>query len=149
MIYPIVRVSVRPVVLDIRTQCIAGLKNTASRLDKQYASERRLADDLKPGVDKCWINLDGINLKTLALKKAKRIKKLNPLWYGPFDILERTGVLSYRIKLPADKVNAGLHDVFHVMNIRKYDPNKFGDGGALAVVQARRAKARKRHRGRR
>eukprot|EP01043_Picozoa_sp_COSAG02_P046930 COSAG02_NODE_4442_length_5352_cov_91.216638_4_plen_135_part_00 len=55
--------------VDIRTQCIAGLQNTASRLDKQYASERRLADDLKPGVDRCWINLDGINLKTLALKK--------------------------------------------------------------------------------
>jgi hypothetical protein len=33
-------------------------------------------------------------------------------------------ILSYRIKLPSDKFNAGLHDVFHVMNIRKYDPNK-------------------------
>ena len=85
-----------------------------------YASERRLAEELKPGVDKCWINLDGINLKTLKVKRAKRVKKLNPLWYGPFDIIERTGVLSYRIKLPADKVNAGLHDVFHIMNIRKY-----------------------------
>eukprot|EP01043_Picozoa_sp_COSAG02_P070023 COSAG02_NODE_12236_length_1575_cov_3.685783_1_plen_97_part_00 len=47
--------------VDIRSQCIAGLQNTANRLDKQYASERRLADDLKPGVDRAWIRANSDN----------------------------------------------------------------------------------------
>ena len=46
----------------IRSQCIIGLQNSAARLDKQYESERRLADDLKAG-DKCWINIEDINQK--------------------------------------------------------------------------------------
>ena len=92
-------------------------------IDKQYESERRLADDLKAG-DKCWINIEDINLKTLRVKHSDRRRKLNPKWYGPVEIVARTGVLSYRVKLSKDVVNNGLHDVFHVKNIRRYEPNK-------------------------
>ena len=125
--------------VDIRQRCHIGLQNTAKRLDEQYSNERRMADVLKPGVDKCWLKLDGINLRTLKVKHTGRRRKFNPLWYGPFDIVARTGVLSYRLKLPADVFNAGLHDVFHVKNLRKYDPNKVDTdvSSTLPEIEAR------------
>ena len=43
--------------------------------------------------------------------------KLAPRYVGPFPILERIGLLAYRLDLPASM--AGIHNVFHVSMIRK------------------------------
>jgi len=40
---------------------------------------------------------------------------------GPHRIIERVGSLAYRLALP--KVLAGLHDVFHVSQLRKFIPD--------------------------
>ncbi|XP_020082654.1 uncharacterized protein LOC109706293 [Ananas comosus] len=45
-------------------------------------------------------------------------KKLSPRFVGPFEILERVGVVAYRVALPPRL--AGVYDVFHVSNLRKY-----------------------------
>ncbi|XP_020091116.1 uncharacterized protein LOC109712097 [Ananas comosus] len=49
--------------------------------------------------------------------------KLSPRYLGPFEILERVGAVAYRVALPPRL--AGVHDVFHVSNLRKYvhDPD--------------------------
>jgi len=43
--------------------------------------------------------------------------KLAPRYVGPFPILERIGLLAYRLDFPASM--AGIHNVFHVSMIRK------------------------------
>ncbi|MCI49655.1 hypothetical protein A2U01_0070899, partial [Trifolium medium] len=50
-------------------------------------------------------------------------KKLTSRFIGPYQILERTGKVAYRITLPPSLSN--LHDVFHVSQWRKYvaDPS--------------------------
>ena len=70
---------------------------------------------------------DHVFLKVSPTKGVRRfgIKgKLSPRFVGPFEILERIGVVAYRLALPPslDKV----HNVFHVSMLRKcvYDPDQ-------------------------
>jgi len=44
--------------------------------------------------------------------------KLSPRYIGPFEILERIGACAYRLALPP--ALSGVHDVFHVSQLRKY-----------------------------
>ena len=39
---------------------------------------------------------------------------------GPFEVLERVGIVSYRLALPPSL--SGVHEVFHVSMLRKYTP---------------------------
>ena len=70
---------------------------------------------------------DHVFLKVSPTKGASRFRikrKLSPRYVGPFEILERIGVVAYRLALPPslDKV----HNVFHVSMLRKClsDPNQ-------------------------
>lgn len=47
-------------------------------------------------------------------------EKLSPRYVSPFEILERIGILAYRLALPLRL--AQVHDVFHVSILRKYEP---------------------------
>ena len=47
--------------------------------------------------------------------------KLAPRYVGPFEILQRIGEVAYRLALPPHLL--GVHDVFHVSMLRKYEPN--------------------------
>ena len=47
--------------------------------------------------------------------------KLSPRFIGPFEILERIGEVAYRLGLPPQL--SGVHDVFHVGMLRKYEPD--------------------------
>ena len=47
--------------------------------------------------------------------------KLSPSFIGPFEILERIGVVAYRLALSPSM--SGVHEVFHVSMLRKYTPN--------------------------
>ena len=44
--------------------------------------------------------------------------KLNPRFIEPFEILEKVGKVAYRLALPL--VLSGVHNVFHVLMLRKY-----------------------------
>ena len=48
-------------------------------------------------------------------------EKLSPRFIGPFEILERIGVVAYRLALPPSM--SGVHEVFHVSMLQKYTPN--------------------------
>ncbi|XP_021888296.1 uncharacterized protein LOC110807465, partial [Carica papaya] len=47
--------------------------------------------------------------------------KLSPRFIGPFEILEKVGVVAYRVALPPRY--SGVHNVFHVSLLRKYRPD--------------------------
>ena len=48
--------------------------------------------------------------------------KLSPRFIGPFEILERVGIVVYRLPLPPSM--SGVHDVFHVSMLRRYTSNQ-------------------------
>ncbi|XP_020106671.1 uncharacterized protein LOC109722904 [Ananas comosus] len=47
--------------------------------------------------------------------------KLSPRYVGPFEILEHVGAVAYKLALPPRL--AGVHNVFHISNLRKYIRN--------------------------
>ncbi|XP_058219425.1 uncharacterized protein LOC131329998 [Rhododendron vialii] len=47
--------------------------------------------------------------------------KLSPHFIGPFDIIEKIGEVAYRLALPPRLL--GVHDVFHVSMLQKYEPD--------------------------
>jgi hypothetical protein len=51
--------------------------------------------------------------------------KLGPKFYGPYQILQRIGEVSYKLQLPP---RACIHDVFHVALLKKFE------GTALSQV---------------
>ncbi|GJW09380.1 hypothetical protein Tco_1575207 [Tanacetum coccineum] len=43
--------------------------------------------------------------------------KLNPRYIGPFKILERIGIVTYKLELPEELKN--VHNTFHASNLKK------------------------------
>ena len=59
--------------------------------------------------------------------------KLSSRFIGPFEILERIGIVAYRLPLPPNM--SGVHEVFHISMLRKYtlDPTHVADWGQIEV----------------
>lgn len=59
--------------------------------------------------------------------------KLSPRYIGPFSILDRVGTVAYRLALPPSL--EGVHNVFHVSQLRKYvrDPAHIVDFSEITV----------------
>ena len=88
---------------------------------KTAGKKRRTIDARLKVNSKCWLSLDGINLEQFNLRPAP---KLNPLYYGPFKILERPSANSFKLQLSD---NCRIHDVFHASRLRAYtDPEMVG-----------------------
>ena len=47
--------------------------------------------------------------------------KLSPRFIGPFRILKSVGAVAYKLELPQSL--SGVHDVFHVSQLRRYIPD--------------------------
>ncbi|GJT10270.1 putative reverse transcriptase domain-containing protein [Tanacetum coccineum] len=54
--------------------------------------------------------------KSYADKRRKK-EKLSPIFVGPFEIIEKVGSVAYRLDL-LEELN-GVHDTFHVSNLKK------------------------------
>ncbi|KAD2392908.1 hypothetical protein E3N88_39885 [Mikania micrantha] len=79
---------------------------------KSYADRRRKSLEFNVG--------DKVLLKVSPWKGVVRFSKkgkLSPCYVGPFKILKRIRPVAYQLELPVEM--AGVHDVFHVSNIRK------------------------------
>ena len=59
--------------------------------------------------------------------------KLTPKFIGPFEILERVGVVAYQLALSPSML--GVHEVFHVSMLRRYtlDTAHVVDWGEIEV----------------
>ena len=70
---------------------------------------------------------------TRGVIRFGRRAKLSPRFIGPFDVVERVGKVAYRLALPP--ALAGVHDVFHVSQLRRYirDPSHVIDHSELSV----------------
>ena len=79
---------------------------------------------------------DHVFLKVMPKRGVVRFRKrgkLSPRYIGPFEILERVGIVAYRLALLPSL--SCVHVVFHVSMLRKYtpDPTHVVDWGELAV----------------
>ena len=78
-----------------------------------HANQRRRILDEQLRVGKmAWLSIDGI---TLPWDKHRRTKKFRQKWYGPFEILEQTSPVSFKLHLPA---TSNIHPIFHANLIK-------------------------------
>jgi hypothetical protein len=66
--------------------------------------------------------------------KLGNCSKLATRYYGPFEILERVGLVAYMLALPESMT---IHNVFHVSLLKKYipDDNHVIDWNVIQVEQ--------------
>ncbi|GKE79039.1 putative reverse transcriptase domain-containing protein, partial [Tanacetum coccineum] len=79
---------------------------------KSYADKRRKLLEFEVG--------DRVLLKVSPWKGIMRFGKkgkLAPRYIGPFEILERIGIVAYRLRLPEELCS--VHDTFYVSNLKK------------------------------
>ncbi|GJY81061.1 reverse transcriptase domain-containing protein [Tanacetum coccineum] len=87
------------------------LKTSRDR-QKSYADHRRKPLEFSDG--------DKVLLKVSPWKGVVRFgkrSKLSPRYIRPFEIVERVGLVAYRLRLPQELV--GVHDTFLVSNLKK------------------------------
>ena len=91
---------------------------TSQDRQKSFADKRRRPLEFKVG--------DHVFLKISPMKKVMRfgkLGKLSPRFVGPYEVIGRVGEVAYKLKLPEEM--RGIHNVFHISQLRKYihDPN--------------------------
>ena len=79
---------------------------------------------------------DHVFLKVMPTRGVVRFdkqRKLSPRFIGPFEILERVGIVINRLALPPSM--SGVHEVFHVSKLWRYtpDPAHVVDWGDIEV----------------
>ncbi|GJU71051.1 reverse transcriptase domain-containing protein [Tanacetum coccineum] len=94
-------------------KCRSPEKLKAARdRQKSYADNRRKPLEFEVG--------DRVMLRVSPWKGVIRFGKkgkLAPRYVGPFEILERIGLVAYRLRLSEEL--SGVHDTFHVSNLKK------------------------------
>ncbi|GKE18763.1 putative reverse transcriptase domain-containing protein, partial [Tanacetum coccineum] len=108
--------SIGPELVQETTEKISQIKDrlkTARGHQKSYADKRRKPLEFSIG--------DYVLLKVSPWKGVVRFGKkgkLAPRFVGPFEIVEKVGPMAYQLDLP-EELN-GVHDTFHVSNLKKY-----------------------------
>ncbi|GJX48573.1 putative reverse transcriptase domain-containing protein, partial [Tanacetum coccineum] len=104
-----------PELVQETTEKISQIKDrlkVARDRQKRYADKRRKPLEFSVG--------DYVLLKVSPWKGVVRFGKkgkLAPRFVGPFEIIEKVGLVAYRLDLP-EELN-GVHDTFHVSNLKK------------------------------
>ncbi|XP_073120153.1 uncharacterized protein [Henckelia pumila] len=62
-----------------------------------------------------------IRRRPLGTVRFEKRGKLPPIFIGPYEIIEKIGDLAYLLALPP--ALSGIHDVFNVSMLRKYQPD--------------------------
>ncbi|GJR83866.1 putative reverse transcriptase domain-containing protein [Tanacetum coccineum] len=104
-----------PKMIHETTEMIVQIKNrllAARSRQKSYADVRRKPLEFEVG--------DKVMLKVSPWKGVVRFgkrRKLSPCYIGPFKILSRVGPVAYKLELPREI--QGIHNTFHVSNLKK------------------------------
>jgi hypothetical protein len=91
----------------------------------KHLSERELQVD-----DLVYLKVQPYVQMSLAPRSCQ---KLPFRFFGPYKILQRVGVVAYRLDLPAQ---AHIHDVVHVSQIKKHVPPDATVSSDIAVIQS-------------
>jgi hypothetical protein len=126
---PINIVTIGPDMLKEMEQVTQIKKNlkVAQNRQKSYADRRRTPREFQTG--------DHVYLRVRPRKSSLRMgacAKLAHRYCGPFEILDRVGLVAYRITLPP---TVEAHNVFHVSLLKKYvhDSNHIIDWSMIKV----------------
>lgn len=95
---------------DIHGEATSALKKAAETMKRFYDRTKGISIDYKIG-DLVWLDATNIQINRPA-------KKLSDRRYGPFEILEKIGKASYRLKLPAQWKR--IHPVFNEVLLYPY-----------------------------
>jgi hypothetical protein len=79
---------------------------------KSYADNRRRKLEFQVG-ERVFLKLS----PSRGIFRLPRRGKLSPRYLSPFPILERVGPVAYKLDLPDGLT--GIHDVFHVSQLKK------------------------------
>ena len=104
----------------------------AQILQKSYADRRQRPLKFEAG--------DHVFLKVMPKRGVVRFSKrgnLSSRYIGPFEVLERVGIVAYRFALPPSL--SSVPDIFHISMLRKYTPDLTHavDWGELIVDTSR------------
>ena len=94
---------------------------------KSYADIKRTPREFKTG-DRVYLR---VRTRKISLS-MEACAKLAPWYYGPFEVLDRVGPMSFPIGLPP---TVKVHNVFHVSLLKKYvhDSNHIIDWSMIQV----------------
>ena len=84
----------------------------AQSRQKSYADKRRTPIEFEVG--------DHVYLKVLPMKGVKRFgvkRKLAPRYVGPYQIIDKSGRVAYKLQLPPEL--GAIFPVFHVSQLKK------------------------------
>ncbi|XP_058741752.1 uncharacterized protein LOC131614143 [Vicia villosa] len=101
-----------------KVKIIRDKMKQAQDRQKSYADKRRRPLEFDVG--------DHVFLKVtprLRLKGPFKTRKLSPRYVGPYQIMRWIGEVAYHLALLPSL--SGLHDVFHVSQLRKFVPDSF------------------------
>ena len=88
----------------------------AQSRQKSYADKRRRPLEFEVG-DHVFLKVSPVT----GIGRAIKRRKLSPRYIGPFEILTKRGPVAYQLALPPNL--SRLHDVFHVSQLKKYQPD--------------------------
>ncbi|GKE43455.1 putative reverse transcriptase domain-containing protein, partial [Tanacetum coccineum] len=98
---------------DMLRACVIDFGKGWEDRKRSYANVRRKPLEFQVG--------DHVMLKVSPWKGVIRFRKrgkLNPWYIGPFKILDRVGLVAYKLELP--KELSKVHSTFNVSNLKKY-----------------------------
>lgn len=99
-----------------RDQLLSDLKDSllaAQHRMEQQANKKRRDLEFEAG-DLVWLQLQPYRQSTVAQRCSEKRAKC---FFGPYKILERIGVVEYRVELPN---GSRIHPIFHVSQLKPY-----------------------------
>jgi len=107
---------------DLVRQTTEQIKKIKERILTSQSRQKSYADRRRKPLEFCEGEHVFLRISpTTGIGRTIKVKKLSPRFIGPFEILKRVGPVAYQVALPPNLAN--LHDVFHVSQLRKYNPD--------------------------